>query len=99
MTTPTQGEHAQPEALRLAECFEDNTSVVGAARIASELRRLHAAHQNAQANVALLADILNRRPAMNAGLVEAYGHWTAEVYDLMGAMARELAQKEATHGN
>lgn len=49
--------------------------------------RLHAAHQHAQGNVALLADILNRRPAMNAVLAEAYGAWTAEVYDLMGTMA------------
>lgn len=53
------------------------------------------AHQQALENVALLADILNRRPAMNAGLAEAYAHWTAEVYDLMGAIAAEPAYDAA----
>ncbi|MGB7422925.1 MAG: hypothetical protein WA917_13780 [Comamonas sp.] len=53
------------------------------------------AHQRALENSALLADIINRRPAMNAGLAEAYAHWTAEVYDLMGAMAAEPANDAA----
>jgi hypothetical protein len=49
------------------------------------------AHARALENVVLLADILNRRPAMNAGLVEAYAEWTAEVYNMMGAMAKKPA--------
>lgn len=53
-----------------------------------------AANTRAQENVALLADILNRRPEMNAGLTEAYAAWTAEVYDLMGAMAAEPANDD-----
>lgn len=53
----------------------------------AENGQLHAAHQHTNGNVALLTDILNRRPAMNAGLVEAYAAWTAEVYNLMGVMA------------
>jgi hypothetical protein len=53
------------------------------------------ANTRALENIALLADILNRRPAMNAGLVDAYAHWTAEVYDLMGAMAAEPANDAA----
>jgi hypothetical protein len=27
-----------------------------------------------------LRDLLDRRPAMNAGLLEAYAQWTSEVY-------------------
>ncbi len=61
--------------------------LVDAQAASAELCRLRAAHQHANGNVALLADILSRRPAMNAGLVEAYAAWTAEVYNLMGAMA------------
>ena len=53
----------------------------------AENEQLRAAHQHTNGNVALLTDILNRRPAMNAGLVEAYAAWTAEVYSLMGVMA------------
>jgi len=53
-----------------------------------------AANTRAQENVALLADILNRRPAMNAGLTQAYAAWTAEIYDLMGAMAAEPANDD-----
>ena len=53
-----------------------------------------AANTRAQENVALLAEILNRRPAMNAGLTQAYAAWTAEVYDLMGAIAAEPANED-----
>lgn len=47
MTTPTQGEHAQPEALRLANALDHSTSPWTGERImfaeaAAELRRLHA---------------------------------------------------------
>ena len=33
-----------------------------------------------QMEVQRLQDLLDRRPAMNAGLLEAYAKWTAEVY-------------------
>ena len=46
MTTPTQGEHAQTEALRLAEEFERDGWIAGTkqwcAEASAELRRLHA---------------------------------------------------------
>lgn len=55
-----------------------------------EIESLRAAHQHAQGNVALLADILNRRPAMNHDFA-TYADWSSEVYNLMGAMAAEPA--------
>lgn len=54
------------------------------------------AYQRAVESVRLLADILNLRPALNAGLRDAYTHWTGEVYAPMGAMAAESANDEAT---
>lgn len=83
---------ASQAATELRRTHAENTTLQAgydAARL--EIDSLRASHQNAQGNVALLADILNRRPAMNAGLVEAYGRWTQEVYDLMGAMDAEPA--------
>ena len=52
--------------------------------------------ERAHENVALLADILNRRPALNTGLAKAYAIWSDEVYDLMGAMAAEPANDSAS---
>ncbi len=42
-----------------------------------------------------LIDLLNHRPAMNAGLQQAYAAWTAEVYDVMGAMHADPANDGA----
>jgi hypothetical protein len=36
--------------------------------------------QELRQEVARLQDLLDRRPALNSGLVEAYINWTAEVY-------------------
>jgi hypothetical protein len=36
--------------------------------------------QELRDEVARLQDLLDRRPAMNAGLLEAYAAWTTEVY-------------------
>lgn len=66
-----------------------------ALRLEKEFQRQRAAYLHAQSNVALLADILNRRPAVNAGLAEAYGPWYAEVYELIGAMAAAPANDGA----
>lgn len=44
-------------------------------------------------NEALLIDLLNRRPAMNAGLIEAYAHWNDEVYRVMGALSTTAANE------
>lgn len=56
-------------------------------RLEQEFLRQRAAYLHAQSNVALLTDILNRRPPENSGLAKAYGPWSAEVYDLIGAMS------------
>lgn len=110
MTTPTQGEHAQPEALRLAECFEDNTSVVGAARIASELRRLHAENERLHAQVAGLTaapqggayaelpepDV--RRLAIESGLIRKADSLRPTTWGRILRFAQAIQALRASHG-
>lgn len=70
MTTSTQVEHAQIEALYLAACFDDNTSVVGAKRIAAEFRRLDAENKALHAQVAALT-AATAQPAAPQGVAYA----------------------------
>jgi hypothetical protein len=48
--------------------------------------------QELQQELKRLRDLLDRRPALNSGLVEAYVKWTTEVYssDLGGRSADQL---------
>lgn len=59
MTTQTTGAAELPEALRLAACFDDNTSIVGAKRIAAELRRQHALLNEQQRTIEALNACIN----------------------------------------
>lgn len=79
--------------LLMVQAIEALKFLAAAQQAVAESARIHALE-----NVALLADILNRRPAMNADLMEAYGQWTNEVYQLMGAMAAEPANDAVLKG-
>ena len=41
-----------------------------------------------------LIDLMNRRPAMNAGLVQEYAAWNAECYGVMEALSKTLANED-----
>lgn len=95
MASVLRATHEHIAADKLQEAVHGIRTIAGLAmadvRALTALQPVEPAHTRALENVALLADILNRRPAMNAGLAEAYTRWTSEVYDLMGAMAAEPA--------
>lgn len=59
MTTQTPIAAELPDALQLAACFDDNTSIVGAKRIAAELRRQHALLNEQQRTIEALNACIN----------------------------------------
>lgn len=81
---PHMGPH---RAVQLVEVADVEALRTGYAAARLEIESLRASASEA----GVLADLLNRRPAMNAGLVEAYARWTAEVYRVTGALATAAA--------
>lgn len=50
--------------------------------VAEEIERLASQVRELRAMLFELRDLVNRRPALNAGILEAYVKWTGEVYAL-----------------
>lgn len=102
MTPPTQGEHAQPEALRLAEILEgdycpDWFYEQGVDEVAAELRRMHAENERLAAQVAA-------HPAAPQGgayaelpehLTLAVDRWFAENTGLGGCSDKDVRELAA----
>jgi hypothetical protein len=75
MNKSNTGAAELPEALRLAACFDDNTSVVGAKRIAAELRRLHAENEALRAQPAGAATPAKPSPHADADEIALFDEY------------------------
>lgn len=80
----------------VCSCDYDETSWRTAEEAADEIERLTRALSEARAESDLLQDVLDSRPAINAGLPETYIRWSQSIYsgDIVRAAIRQRAEGE-----